>query len=147
MTGARVAIAAAAASVLMAIAAAPASAESQSLRAGAGRADITPPTGYFLMGWVRSDARAAGQLTRLFARSLVIERGGRKVALVAADLAGEATALEQPADAERLEHPTFVWQGGPAGQDRPLHRAFVTIQRRGARGWRTVDDDLGLRIL
>jgi neutral ceramidase len=57
------------------------------LRAGAGRADITPPTGYFLMGWVRSDARAEGQLTRLFARSLVLQRGKRKVALVAADLA------------------------------------------------------------
>jgi len=56
------------------------------LRAGAGRADITPPTGYFLMGWVRSDAAAEGQLTRLFARSLVLERGGRKLALVSADL-------------------------------------------------------------
>jgi neutral ceramidase len=58
-----------------------------SLRAGAGRADMTPPTGYFLMGWVRSDARAAGQFTRLFARSLVVERGDRKVALAAVDLA------------------------------------------------------------
>ncbi len=56
------------------------------LRAGAGRADITPPTGYYLMGWVRSDAKAQGQLTRLFARSLVLERGGRKLALVSADL-------------------------------------------------------------
>lgn len=56
------------------------------LRAGAGRADITPPTGYFLMGWVRSDARSKGQLTRLFARSLVLQRGDRKLALVAADL-------------------------------------------------------------
>src|SRR5688572_22693902 len=56
------------------------------LRAGAGKADITPPTGYYLMGWVRSDAKAQGQLTRLFARSLVLERGGRKLALVAADL-------------------------------------------------------------
>jgi len=87
MRGARVAIAAVAACALLAAGAPSASAEQNSLRAGAGRADITPPTGYFLMGWVRSDARAAGQLTRLFARSLVIERGDRKVALVAADLA------------------------------------------------------------
>lgn len=64
-----------------------ASGAGDALRAGAGRADITPPTGYFLMGWVRSDARAEGQLTRLFARSLVLQRGKRKVALVAADLA------------------------------------------------------------
>ena len=56
------------------------------LRAGAGRADITPPTGYYLMGWVRSDAASEGQLTRLFARTLVLERGDRKLALVAADL-------------------------------------------------------------
>ncbi len=56
------------------------------LRAGAGRADITPPTGYYLMGWVRSDAKSQGQLTRLFARALVLERGDRKLALVATDL-------------------------------------------------------------
>ena len=64
--------------------AAPASAGN--LRAGAGRADITPPTGYFAMGWVRGDARLTGQHTRLFARVLVLERDGRKVALVAEDL-------------------------------------------------------------
>ena len=63
-----------------------ASAAPGELRAGAGRADITPPTGYYLMGWVRSDAAAQGQLTRLFSRALVLERGGRKLALVAADL-------------------------------------------------------------
>ena len=56
------------------------------LRAGAGRADITPPTGYYLMGWVRSDAQSEGQLTRLFARAIVLERGDRKLALVATDL-------------------------------------------------------------
>ncbi len=59
---------------------------SAGLEAGAGRADITPPTGYYLMGWVRSDAQAAGQFTRLFARALVLEQGRHKVALVAADL-------------------------------------------------------------
>ena len=40
-----------------------------SLLVGVGRADITPPTGYYLMGWVRSDAVARGQHTRLFARA------------------------------------------------------------------------------
>src|SRR5262245_43125914 len=56
------------------------------LRAGVGRADITPPTGYFMLGWARGDARITGQNTRLYARALVLERDGRKVALVSMDL-------------------------------------------------------------
>ncbi len=61
-------------------------ADAAKLRAGAGRADITPPTGFAMFGWVRSDARSHGQLTRLFARAIVLARGDRKVALVSADL-------------------------------------------------------------
>src|SRR4051794_21390156 len=64
--------------------AAPASAGT--LRAGAGRADITPPTGYFMLGWARGDARITGQNTRLYARAVVLERDGRKVALVSMDV-------------------------------------------------------------
>jgi neutral ceramidase len=56
------------------------------LRAGAASADITPPTGYPLLGWALGDARAIGQHTRLFARAIVLERGRRRLALVAADL-------------------------------------------------------------
>ena len=56
------------------------------LLVGVGRADITPPTGYYMMGWVRSDAITNGQHTRLFARVIVLERGGRKLALIAEDL-------------------------------------------------------------
>ncbi len=67
--------------------AAPASAATQ-LKVGVGRADITPPTGYYMMGWVRSDAVSAGQHTRLWARVIVLERGGQKMALVAEDLGG-----------------------------------------------------------
>jgi neutral ceramidase len=67
--------------------AAPASATPK-LRVGVGRADITPPTGYYMMGWVRSDAKVTGQHTRLWARVIVLERGGQKVALVAEDLNG-----------------------------------------------------------
>jgi neutral ceramidase len=58
------------------------------VRAGVGKADIQPPTGYLMMGWARTDAEAVGQHTRLFARALVLENDGRKVALVAADLNG-----------------------------------------------------------
>src|SRR3954451_25144923 len=58
------------------------------LRVGVGRADITPPTGYYMMGWVRSDAKVIGQNTRLWARVIVLQEGHRKVALVAEDLNG-----------------------------------------------------------
>ena len=56
------------------------------LEAGVGRADITPPTGYFMMGWVRGDAKVTGQNTRLWARVIVLEQGDKKVALIAGDL-------------------------------------------------------------
>ena len=86
---------------LLAVAAAPAPAHAGALRAGAGRADITPPTGYYMFGWVRSDARSQGQLTRLFARTIVLERGGRKVALVSADMGAIPNGLVVDA-AERV---------------------------------------------
>jgi neutral ceramidase len=76
-------LAAAAALVL----AAPASA-APTLKVGVGRADITPPTGYYMMGWVRSDAKISGQNTRLWARVIVLQQGSSKVALVAEDLNG-----------------------------------------------------------
>ncbi len=63
------------------------------LNVGVGRADITPPTGYFTMGNVRSDARATGQHTRLQARAIVLEQGGRKLALVVTDLCCVAGGL------------------------------------------------------
>jgi hypothetical protein len=57
------------------------------LRAGAGQADITPPkTGYYLGGWTRGDRLALGQSTRLYANTLVLQRGSTKVALVAAEI-------------------------------------------------------------
>jgi neutral ceramidase len=62
-------------------------ADASALRAGAGRSDVTPPTGFYTMGYVRSDAIAHGQHTRLYARAIVLQQGGRKVALVATDLA------------------------------------------------------------
>jgi neutral ceramidase len=68
--------------------------------------------------------------------------------------AGSGSAVAQPADARRLGHPTFSWQGGPRGLDRPLDRAFVVLQRlspdaqaAGGQSWRSVDSDLGLDVL
>ena len=73
----RIALPALAALAAALVLSAPASAAPQ-LRVGVSRADITPPTGYYMMGWVRSDAKAAGQHTRLWARVIVLERGGQR---------------------------------------------------------------------
>ncbi len=83
--------------LLIAVAIAPAAAHGATLRAGAGRADITPPTGYPMLGWARGDARALGQHTRLFARALVLERGSRRLAVVAVDLNMIAGGLAEQA--------------------------------------------------
>jgi neutral ceramidase len=56
------------------------------LRAGVGRADITPKLGYYLGGWTRQDRTAQGQHTRLFASAMVLQRGDTKIALVSIDL-------------------------------------------------------------
>src|SRR3954469_7390220 len=64
----------------------PTTASAATLQAGVGRSDVTPPTGFYTMGYVRSDAVARGQHTRLYARALVLDQGGRKLALVATDL-------------------------------------------------------------
>ena len=64
----------------------PASADAVDI--GVGRADITPPTGYYMMGWVRSDGVIEGQHTRLWARVIVLRQGGKKVALITEDLNG-----------------------------------------------------------
>ena len=84
---------AAALAVAVVLATAPAAGASPPLQAGVGRADITPPTGYYMQGWVRSDAKTTGQHTRLWARVIVLKRGARKVALVAEDLNGIAGGM------------------------------------------------------
>ena len=71
---------------MLALSAGQAHAASPTLEAGAGRADVTPKLGYYLGGWTRADRVGQGQHTRLYARSLVLKRGDRKVALVALDL-------------------------------------------------------------
>ncbi len=73
---------------LLALALSPPASAAPKLQVGVGRADITPPTGYYMMGWVRSDGVIIGQNTRLWARVIVLRRGGSKVALVSEDLNG-----------------------------------------------------------
>jgi hypothetical protein len=39
-------------------------------------------------------------------------------------------AAQPEGTAARLGHPAFSWQGGPRGMDRPLEKAFVSVQRQ-----------------
>ena len=66
------------------------------LQAGAAKVDITPPTGFRTDGWATND-RAVGTLTRLYARALVLQSGGRKIALVTLDLVGATGGLVKEA--------------------------------------------------
>jgi hypothetical protein len=77
-------------------------ASASAIDVGVGRADITPPTGYYMMGWVRSDGVIQGQHTRLWARVIVLRQGGKKIALVSEDLNGiPGGMMKQAADADR----------------------------------------------
>ncbi|MEX2458214.1 MAG: neutral/alkaline non-lysosomal ceramidase N-terminal domain-containing protein, partial [Actinomycetota bacterium] len=58
-----------------------------------------------------------------------------------------ATAVQQPAAARAGGMATFRWDGGQRGYDRPLDRAFVTIERLGGSRPARVATDLGLRII
>lgn len=89
--------------LLAAVLAAPAlaaDAPADQLRAGVGRADLTSPTGYYMQGWVRSDAVLKGVHTRIEARAVVLQRGGQKLALVAVGLNGVSGGVV--ADAAKL---------------------------------------------
>ena len=83
------------AAIVAILVAAPA-AGAATLRAGAGQADITPPqTGYYLGGFTRQDRVAQGQSARLYANTLVLQRGARKVALVAAEVFAIPAGLQE----------------------------------------------------
>ncbi len=65
----------------------PAPAHAADLRAGAAKADITPPVGFPMWGYgARHDLPSEGVLDPLYARALVLEVGDRKIALVSLDL-------------------------------------------------------------
>jgi neutral ceramidase len=69
------------------------SAEAAPLKAGVGHSDLTPPTGFATFGYVRDDAIARGQHTRLFARAVVLREGTSKLAIVTTDLGGTPGGL------------------------------------------------------
>lgn len=94
------------------------------VRAGVGQADITPPTGIPFGGWVRADRSGRGVHTRLNATAIVLERGGRKVALVSVDLFAAVggmvkEAADRNADLGYSERNVMVsashTHGGPSG--------------------------------
>ena len=62
------------------------------------------------------------------------------------DGAEDGVVLEQPGRVSRLGRAAFSWRGGARGTDRPLDRAFVSVERRAGGRWRTVHDDLGTTI-
>jgi hypothetical protein len=61
--------------------------------------------------------------------------------------AASATGAAQPGAAVRLGHTRFSWDGGANGIDRPVDRAYVTVQRLVGKHWLPVADDLGVQIL
>ncbi|HEV2686521.1 MAG TPA: neutral/alkaline non-lysosomal ceramidase N-terminal domain-containing protein [Actinomycetota bacterium] len=63
--------------------------------AGVGVADITPDLGRNFDGYVRPDILAHGIATRLWARTLLLERGTKKIALVSVDLVGALGDLQR----------------------------------------------------
>jgi neutral ceramidase len=73
-------------------------------------------------------------------------RGVHVAAANYGDGAAQGTATSQPSAAQRLAHTTFGWDGGANGIDRPVDRAFVSVQRRMGRHWIPFTDDLSLEI-
>ncbi len=66
------------------------------LRAGFGRADITPPPGVRLFGYWDESKSARGYRHRLYARAVVLEdEAGQKVAFVVADLGAVSLSLQR----------------------------------------------------
>jgi neutral ceramidase len=70
--------------LLLCMAAAAASISGAPLRAGAAKADITPATSQWLMGY--NARKSTGVLDRIYHRAVVMESGGQEFALVASDL-------------------------------------------------------------
>jgi neutral ceramidase len=73
------------------------------LRAGAAKADVTPPTGFPMWGYgARKDAPCDGVLDPLLARAVVLAVGDEKLAIVSLDLGRAPTRAVTAAIRERL---------------------------------------------
>jgi hypothetical protein len=58
-----------------------------------------------------------------------------------------ATPTTQPTTQPPGSQAVCMWQGGPRGEDRPLDKRFISIQRKTKSGWKRVADDLGVSIV
>jgi hypothetical protein len=58
-----------------------------------------------------------------------------------------ASPTTQPTTQPPGSQAVFMWQGGPRGEDRPLDKRFIAIQRKAKHGWKRVADDLGVSIV
>ncbi len=80
-----------------------ANAHADGLRAGAAKVEITPPVGCPLWGYSgRGDAPSVGVLDRMYARALVLEAGGQRLALVSLDLGRAPTRAYSEAIRSRV---------------------------------------------
>lgn len=73
------------------------------LRAGAAKIDITPPIGYPMWGYAaRHERPSEGLLDPLYARALILEAGGRRLAIVSLDLGRAPTRASTAAIRKRV---------------------------------------------
>lgn len=98
------------------------------LRAGTAQVDITPPSGTPMWGYARRRGPATGTLDPLMARVLVLEAGGRRLAIVTLDLGrpfGEAAIAKLRQQAAQTHSVAYVFvaashtHSGPVILDHP----------------------------
>ncbi len=76
----------------------------ETLRAGAAKVEITPPTGYPMWGYgARHDKPSDGVLDPLYARALVLEAGSERIAIVSLDLGRAPTGRSTEAIRTRVK--------------------------------------------
>ncbi len=63
------------------------------IRAGAARAVVTPPTGYTMGAWGLRQGRSTGVYRHLYARALALDDGDIQLAIVSIDVAGFSTEV------------------------------------------------------
>ncbi len=118
----------------------PAAPATTGLRAGFGRADITPPPGAGLMGYGPEGKASQGWRTRLYARALVLEDGsGERLGLVTLDL-GQLSPLLHREVAARVRAATGL------GPDRLIVSATHTHAGPGNHFGYPAYDELGTSV-
>src|SRR5512143_3760655 len=95
----------------------------QGLKAGVAKVDITPPAGVKMWGYGNRKGPATGTLDPLFARVLVLEAGGKRVALVTLDFGrcfGPSSLARLRKSAEESSHVNYVLVAGTHTHSGPV---------------------------